>query len=317
MPHALSSIDTTQFFHGSTPIGIAIALLGGFFLALGAQFQHRGVVVVEERHGSGHKAGLSIPQLLRLLRSPWWALGTLLLGLAILCQLTSLGFAPIIVVQPLGVVALVITSVVNARVSRTPLTRSAVRAIAFCVVGIAIFVTVAAFVAQETLIQEKQLVIILIIMAAVLVILGVVFGLFRKRFTAIFYIISAGVLYGFVATLAKVVINRLVNGNFEWLTVVCVVALLATGALGAYFVQTAYSVGSPDLVIAGLTVVDPIVAVSIGIVVLGEAAGAPLWTVFVWLLAAALAVYGVFQLAKTRAAQVAAQKVEAAKIARA
>ena len=294
-----------------------IALIGGFFLALGAQFQHRGVVAVEEKHGSGHKAGLSIPQLWRLLRSPWWALGTLLLGLAILCQLTSLGSAPIIVVQPLGVVALVITSVVNARVTHTKLSRDAIRAISFCVVGIAIFVTVAAFVAQETLIQEKQLIIILIIMGVVVVLLGVAFGLLRKRFTAIFYILSAGVLYGFVATLAKVVINRLLNGNFEWLTVGCVVALIAAAALGAYFVQTAYSVGSPDLVIAGLTVVDPLVAVSIGIIVLGEAAGAPLWTVFVWIAAAAIAVYGVFQLAQTRAAQVAAAQAEAAKIGRA
>ncbi|MEO6115169.1 MAG: DMT family transporter, partial [Pseudolysinimonas sp.] len=307
----------TQFFHGSTPLGIGIALIGGLFLALGAQFQHRGVVVVEERHGSGHKAGLSVAQLWRLVRSPWWALGTLLLGLAILCQLTSLGFAPIIVVQPLGVVALVITSVVNARVSHVPLTRDAIRAITFCVLGIAIFVTVAAFVAQETLIQEKQLIIILIIMGVVVVLLGVAFGILRKRFTAIFYILSAGLLYGFVATLAKVVINRLLNGNFEWLTVICVVALIAAGALGAYFVQTAYSVGSPDLVIAGLTVVDPLVAVSIGIIVLGEAADAPPWTVVVWIAAAAIAVYGVFQLAKTRAAQVAAEQAEAAKLGRA
>ena len=205
MPPDLIPIDTVQFFHGSPPVGIAIALVGGFFLALGAQFQHRGVVVVEERHGSGHKAGLSIPQLWRLLRSPWWALGTLLLGLAILCQLTSLGFAPIIVVQPLGVVALVITAVVNARVSKVKLTREALRAITFCVAGIAIFVTVAAFVAQEHPIQEKQLIIILIIMGVVVVLLGVAFGILRKRFTAIFYILSAGLLYGFVATLAKVV----------------------------------------------------------------------------------------------------------------
>jgi hypothetical protein len=41
--------------------------------------------------------------------------------------------------------------------------------------------------------------------------------------------------------------------------------------LGGYFVQTAYSVGSPDLVIAGLTVIDPLVAVAIAITVLGEA----------------------------------------------
>jgi hypothetical protein len=317
VPPDLSSIDATQFFHGSAPVGIVIALIGGFFLALGAQFQHRGVVVVEEKHGSGHKAGLSIPQLLRLVKSPWWAFGSLLLGLAILCQLTSLGFAPIIVVQPLGVVALVITSVVNARVTHVKLTRSAIHSITFCVVGIAIFVTVAAFVAQETLIQDKQLLIIMVILGVVLVLLGLAFALFRKRFTAIFYIISAGVLYGFVATLAKVVINRVLNGNSDWLTLGCVAALIAAAALGAYFVQTAYSVGSPDLVIAGLTVVDPLVAVSIGVIVLGEAADAPLWTIFVWIAAAAIAVYGVFQLAKTRATQVAAAQAEAAKLGRA
>ncbi|MDP9027400.1 MAG: DMT family transporter [Actinomycetota bacterium] len=295
------------------PLGIAIALLGGLFLALGAQFQHRGVTVVEERFGSGHKAGLNLGQILRLLKSPWWVLGTLLLGLAILCQLTSLGFAPIIVVQPLGVVALVITSVVNARVSHSPLTRQAIRAITFCVAGIAIFVTVAAFVAQETPINTTQLVIIMVIMGVVILLLALAFAFFRKRFTAIFYIISAGVLYGFVATLAKVVINRVITGNFEGLTVFAIVALLAAVIVGAYFVQTAYSVGSPDLVIAGLTVVDPLIAVAIGIIVLREAADAPLWVLPVWLVAAGIAVYGVFQLAKTRAAQLAATQAEAAK----
>jgi hypothetical protein len=312
VPFDLIALVPVKIVGSNPPLGIAIALLGGVFLALGAQFQHRGVEVVEEKHGSGHKAGLSIPQLLRLVRSPWWALGTVLLGLAILCQLTSLGFAPLIVVQPLGVVALVITAVVNARVSKTKLTRFAIRAIGFCVVGIAIFVTVAAFVARETVINGTQLLTVLIILAVVLVLLGVAFGLFRKRVSAIFYVISAGMLYGFVATLAKVVINRVITGNFEGLTVVAIVALLLAAVLGAYFVQTAYSVGSPDLVIAGLTVVDPLVAVSIGIVVLGEAAGAPLWTLFVWIFAAALAVYGVFQLSKTRAAQLAAAAADRA-----
>jgi hypothetical protein len=295
------------------PLGIVIALIGGVFLALGAQFQHRGVVVVEQRHGSGHKAGLSVAQLWRLVRSPWWVLGTVLLGLAVVAQLTSLGFAPIIVVQPLGVVALVVTSVVNARVSHTPLTREAIRAITFCVVGIAIFVTVAAFVAQETVIDAGQLLIILVILGIVLVILGVAFALFRRRFTAIFYVISAGVCYGFVATLAKVVINRVITGNFEGLTVFAIVALLAAVVLGAYFVQTAYSVGSPDLVIAGLTVVDPLVAVAIGIIVLREAADAPIWVLPVWLVAAGIAVYGVIRLARTRAAQLAVIQAEDAK----
>ena len=298
----LPGIDAANIVASIPIIGIVIALVGGLFLALGAQFQHHGVEIVERRHGTGEKAGLSIPQLLRLLKSPWWVLGSAMLGLAILFQLTALGFAPIIVVQPLGVVALVITSIVNARVSKVKLTRAAIRSIAFCVIGIGIFVSVAAFVATEHKINETQLLIVLVIMAVFVVLLGLAFAFFRKRFTAIFYIISAGLLYGFVATLAKVIINRVITGNFEWLTVGGIAALLVAMALGAYFVQTAYSVGTPDLVIAGLTVVDPLVAVAIGIVVLGEASEAPLWALFVWIAAAGIAVYGVFQLAKHRTA---------------
>jgi hypothetical protein len=120
----------------------------------------------------------------------------------------------------------------------------------------------------------------------------------RRRMKAIFYIIGAGVLYGFVATLAKVVLNRVVNGNFEMLTFFGVLALIGATALGAYFVQNAYAVGSPDLVIAGLTVIDPMIAVGIGIIVLGEASGAPLWAVIGFLVAGAVAIYGVFKLAK-------------------
>jgi uncharacterized membrane protein len=111
-------------------------------------------------------------------------------------------------------------------------------------------------------------------------------------------VIGAGVLYGFVATLAKVVLNRITSGTFDWLEVVCIVMLVAAAVLGGYFVQNAYSSGSPDLVIAGLTVVDPIIAVTIGIVVLGEAATAPPIAAVLFLVAGAVAVAGVFQLAK-------------------
>lgn len=299
----LDDLASQSAIGGIPVLGILIALVGAVFLALGAQFQHRGVELVEERHGSGAKAGLSIKQIMLLLARPSWVIGSIMLGLAIVFQLGSLTFAPLIVVQPIGVVALVITTIVNARVNKLKLEGAVMRAVGFCVGGIALFVTVAAFVAQEQVIREPQLVIILSILGGVLIILGLTFAFARKRAGALFYIVSAGVLYGFVATLAKVVINRLGNifagkVDFEWITVGCVVALIAAAALGAYFVQTAYSLGSPDLVIAGLTVVDPLIAVAIGIAVLGEASNAPLWVIPVWAVAAAVAVYGVFQLAK-------------------
>jgi len=294
----LDDLEAVSTIGGIPVVGIAIALIGSVFLSLGAQLQHRGVTQVEDSHGSGEKAGLSAGQVLRLLARPWWVLGTLMLGLAILFQLTSLGFAALIVVQPLGVVALVITALVNARVNHVQLDRKTWRAIALCVGGIAMFVTLAAFYATEHVLGGLQLVIVLGVLTGILAILGAAFAIWRKRVGALFYILGAGVLYGFVATLAKAVINRLGNGNFEWLTVLCLVAMLAAAALGGYFVQTAYSVGSPDLVIAGLTVVDPLVAVLIGITVFGEASNVPLWVMIVWIVAAGIAVYGVFELAR-------------------
>ncbi len=285
-------------------VGIPIALTGSIFLALGAQFQHRGVTNVESTTAREGSSGLSIGQLFSLVRSPAWVVGTLMLGLAVVFQLTSLGFAPIIVVQPLGAVALVITSIVNARVSHVSLTKQSIRSIITCIVGVGLFVTIATFTAKSKEITETELITVLILLAAITVIFSLVFAFLRKRFKAIIYIVGAGVLYGFVATLAKVVIDRIhtiiITGShgFEWLTLVCVVALVAATALGGYFVQTAYASGPPDLVIAGLTVIDPIVAVTIGVLVLREADGAPWFAIVAFVVAGALAVYGVFQLAK-------------------
>ncbi|MFN4000926.1 DMT family transporter [Microcella sp.] len=298
MPPELSDLTEQITLTPYQSIGIPIALIGAVFLSLGAQFQHRGVTRVEETHGNGDKAGLSMRQLMHLLARPSWVVGTLMLGLAILFQLTSLGFAPLIVVQPLGVVALVMTAVLNARVSKIKLDRHAVRAIAMCVSGVGIFVAIAAVYAIENEITEVQLLIVLGILGLVLAAFGVAFAFARRSVGAMFYIVGAGVLFGFVATLAKVVINRILNNNFEWLTVLAIVALLASAALGSYFVQTAYSVGSPDLVIAGLTVVDPLVAVLIGVVVLGEAALIPPAFAIVAVVAGAVAILGVLQLAK-------------------
>lgn len=278
-------------------IGIPLALVGAVFLSLGAQFQHRGVTKVEARTKEA-SAGLNVRQLTLLLARPSWVFGSLMLGLAIVFQLTSLAFAPIIVVQPLGAVALVITAVLNARVSKVKLNRASIIAISMCVGGVGLFVTVAAFTAVDKPVTDQNLVTILIVLAAVLLAFALAFGFLRRRSQAIFYILGAGVLYGFVATLAKVVINRTQHGNFEWLTLTCVLGLLLAAALGAYFVQNAYASGPPDLVIAGLTVVDPLVAVGIGIVVLGEASQAPPAAAAAFVVAAAIAIWGVFLLAR-------------------
>ncbi len=279
-------------------LGIPLALLGAVFMSFGAQYQHRGVAKVEMLSGQDGTTGLTGAQLLRLLSRPSWVAGTIMLGLAILCQLGALSIAPLIVVQPLGAVSLVITTLLNARVTGHSPTRKSITAIVACVGGIFIFVLLAALYASERDITEADLIVILALLGAVIVVFTMLWVWLRKRMGALFYIMSAGVIYGFVATLAKVVIKRVQAGDFEWLTLICLIALIAATAVGAYFVQTAYSSGPPDLVIAGLTVVDPMVAVFIGLLVLGEAAHAPLWVLFGFGVAGAIAIWGVVQLAR-------------------
>jgi preprotein translocase subunit SecG len=287
-------------------VGIPLALIGAVLLSLGAQFQHRGVARMEERYGGQASSGLNFDQLKALLARPSWVLGTLFLGLAIVFQLSSLAIAPIMVVQPLGAVALVMTAIMNARITRITLDAISIRAIVMCVGGVGVFVALAAVFAKSTVITQHELSTVLIILAIVLGLWIALFVIFRKNASPVFYIIGAGMLFGFVATLAKVVIDRIKTimilglgiESTDLLTVLCIVGLVAASLLGSYFVQTAYASGPPDLVVAGLTVVDPLVAVTVGIIVLGEASNAPLWAVIAFVITGAVAIFGVFSLSK-------------------
>ena len=130
-----------------------------------------------------------------------------MLALAVVCQLAALTKAPLIVVQPLGAIALVITTLLNARVSGVSPTKRSLVSIIACVGGIFIFVLFAALFAAEHEITEIQLFTILTILLLVIILLGTCWLILRRRMRALFYVTGAGILYGFVATLAKVVIT--------------------------------------------------------------------------------------------------------------
>lgn len=286
------ALDPRQFW------GIPLAIVGAAFLAFGAQYQSRGLNKVERLTGTSAGGGLSLKHVLQLMSRPSWLVGTLMLGLAVVFQIASLSLSPLIVVQPIGVVGLVITSVLNSRLSGVRLGKRAMGSIAMCVGGIVVFVTVAAFNATDQEVTDQKLTTILWLFAVVFVLTVGSFLVLRHRAFALLYIVGAGVLYGFVATFAKVVIGRIMQGELELLTWFCVAALVAGAVMGMVYVQNAYSSGPPDLVVAGLTVIDPLIAVLIGIAVLGEAAGASLGAVVGFALSGAVAVIGVLGLAR-------------------
>jgi hypothetical protein len=80
--------------------------------------------------------------------------------------------------------------------------------------------------------------------------------------------VGAGIAYGLVAVLVRDVTTTL--PRIEWLSLV---GLAVTFLVGAWFIQLGYAAGPPDLVVAGQTVINPIVAAWIGIKLVGEGAG--------------------------------------------
>jgi hypothetical protein len=249
-------------------LAVLLAVLGAFCLAFGAQ-----------RQGSAVKAdtgGLSLSThgLLRLARNPRWVFGLLLLCVGMAMNAAALVMAPLTVVQPIGAIALVITTVVNTKDQGLSMNRATVVAISACVTGSALFVVLAVNVTQENhnVSASDELTIVLLLALAV-GLFGTLALLFRHRMSAFVYILGAGVLFGFVAVLTRIIGRHLLDSNGLFLLNVpwySVVAIATAGVLGSWFVQNAYSGGPPDLVIAGLTVIDPIVGIAIGIVILGE-----------------------------------------------
>ena len=279
------------------PIAIALAVIGAIFLALGAQFQNDAVT---EHHAPKQLKlkSLHIRQVLDLLRRPRWLTGSIFMALAIICQLGALALAPLIVVQPIGAIALIITSILNARIYRIRLDPKTFLAIAITMLGVAGFVLFTSTSATQVRLDDGMLLQVVGVLIAVLAVFGILFATSKGRVGPLQYIFGAGVLYGFVASLAKVVIQRIIQGDLNWLTFLATLALLSAAILGGWFVQNAYAAGPPDLVIAGLTVIDPAVAVGIAIVILGEASSAATGQVVGFGVSGLVAVLGVLMLSK-------------------
>ncbi|MEV8268432.1 DMT family transporter [Microbacterium sp. NPDC076911] len=285
-------------------IGIALALVSAAVLSAGNLLQSRGVQASRSRSASA-RSGLPA---MSLMRNRVWLLGALLLGCAILLQMGALVFAPLMVVQPLGVTALIFAVLISALVLKKRPTKQVLLAIAVCVIGVAIFVTVAALVSTQRAVTDVELIEVLVVLGGVLAVAAIFLIVDRRRATPpIMWVLLGGVFSAFVATLGKTVILRIqtalrthdfIVDSTNVLTISCLVGIGVAGALSIFFVQRSHVTNRPDVVLAGLTVVDPAVAVAMGMAVLGEASTAPPWAFLAFAIGGAIAAAGVIMLSR-------------------
>lgn len=182
-------------FVGSMPVfGVLLALLSAAVLSVGNLWQSRGVNLAADRSPDDHS-------FMQLVKTPIWLAGTALFGLAILLQMGSLALAPLIVVQPIGVAALVFTALLTARATGKKPTRDVAIAIAISLAGVTGFVIVAALGSHQKPIGDQQLVEMMTTLAAVLIASCIViFANKRGKRAPLLYVVLGGVYSGFVAT---------------------------------------------------------------------------------------------------------------------
>ncbi|WP_447003103.1 glycosyltransferase [Saccharothrix isguenensis] len=266
-----------------TWFAVLLAVLGAVFFAFAARLQHEAV-----------RASEGALRVRELLGRPRWLLGLVLLVVGAGVHAAALGMAPLSVVQPVGVVAIGITAVLDGRRRELP-------AVAWTTFGVGAFVLLAAGSATSTaVVPEAELKAALLALGLISVpgLIGVLST--RPAVRALGFGSAGGVAYGFVSVLMRSVSQDVQQGGLAWTTALSAAGIVAALLVGGWFIQHAYASGPPHVAVACLTVVDPLVAVGIGAGLLGEATRTSSLVGAAQLVCAAVAVAGVVALARNR-----------------
>lgn len=275
-------------------LAIALAMVAAVCFAGAAALQHRAVAAQSDSDGGGDQNGergatLTLRGLGAVTRRPGWLAGLALAAGGTTLHATALVLAPLSVVQPIGVLAVPIAVVLSAVRTRRRPARGVLVGVAVSVGGVAAFVLTAAGTAVSTPPPDGATLFAGLVVAAVVLALAGL-GLSRSGWMRCVACAMAGaVAFGLVSALLRAVSQSVTSGETGLLDPAVLAAIAGIGAallVGGWLVQQGFASGPPEVVIACLTVVDPIVAVLLGALLLGEGAATPTGT---WVLLAAAA----------------------------
>lgn len=281
-----------------TALAIFLAMLGAGCFAGAAVLQHRAVDAVTTATTGD---ALSLRGMRVLLGRPGWLTGFALAGVGSGLHATALVLAPLSVVQPVGVLAVPLAVLLTVARTRTRPPPAVLTGVGLSVAGVAAFVGLTAGTAVSTPVSDGATLLAGATVAGIVAVLAGL-GLPRSGWVRCVACATAGaVAFGLVSALLRTVAQQVVSGAAGLgspAVLATAAAIIAALLGGGWFVQQGYASGPPEVVIACLTVVDPIVAVLLGVVLLGEGSATPVGTWLLLLVAAATATAGVVALAR-------------------
>lgn len=244
------------------------AVLLAFGAAIGyaaaSVLQHREAEADQEQHDGG------VRLVLRLARRPLWLAGLGFDGLAYVCQALALGVGALLVVQPVITSGILFALPASAWWAGRRLVRSDYAWAAVLAVGLTVFLMLAGTQGGKDDAGTTAWLWCAAIAGPVLLVSFATATRSTGTRRAVLFAFTCGALFGITAALTKASVVLVGDHGFGALAHWEPYALAVMGALGFVLNQRAFQAGSLPASLPTLTVVEPLVAVLVGITMLDE-----------------------------------------------
>ena len=244
---------------------VLLAFLAALFLAIGIVVRQRATMDVPAEHG------VSSVMWLTLLRTPLWWAGTAAAVAGFVFQALALAKGSLLLVQPILVSALLFALPLSARLAHRRVTRGEWAWALVLTAALAVFLLLAKTEPgdYETSVQTTALVAVICTAAVSACVFVAVRTAGWKR--SVLLAVAVGVLFGVVAVLTKLLMHLLIYDGVRAMLLTPVPYLLAViGIVAVFLQQSAFHAGALQTSVPTMLVLEPVIAVVLGAVVLGE-----------------------------------------------
>lgn len=244
------------------------ALLAAVLLSLVSALCYATAAIVQERI-----AATTPPSRYGLLRSGRWWGAVALNSLGAILHVGALGLGPLTVVQPLGVLTLVLAAPLAAVLVKRPVSAAAWRGIVIVSGGLAVLLVLTGSTPDRGLGGAGQLTLACTVafVLALLVLTATTAGRRARMLRSVTLAGAAGVAYGAASVFIKTVADSWTTslpGLLAAVPLLVLIGVLAASGLAAS--QASYRGAGLAAPLATMTVVNPAFAAAVGIVMLGE-----------------------------------------------
>ena len=244
---------------------VLFALCAAVFMAIGIVVRQRATIDVPSDQG------VSAVMFTTLLRRPLWWAGTAAAVAGYAFQALALVKGSLILVQPLLVSALLFALPMSARMAGRRVTRGEWLWAGLLTVGLAVFVLLARPGPQEHPASLPVSTIVAAVCGVIVVscvVVAVKIGGWQR---AVLLGMAVGVLFGVVAVVTKINMHLLdQRGVLSLLATPAPYALVVLGVVATLLQQSAFHAGALHTSVPTMLVLEPVVAVFLGAILLGE-----------------------------------------------